>query len=84
MDPLTASGGGVVDVAAFALRAACLMLHRPRLTKLLVLDEPFRFVSAEYQDNIRSMLEQLAQDLGLQIILVTHNQTIATGKVIRM
>ncbi len=84
VDPLTASGGGVVDVAAFALRAACLMLHRPRLTKLLVLDEPFRFVSAEYQDNIRSMLEQLAQDLGLQIILVTHNQTIATGKVIRL
>lgn len=84
VDPLTASGGGVVDVAAFALRAACLMLHRPRLSRLMVLDEPFRFVSSEYQGNIRSMLEELAKDLGLQIIMVTHNETIATGKIIEL
>lgn len=84
IDPLTASGGGVVDVAAFALRVACLLLHRPRLSKLIVLDEPFRFVSAAYQENIRSMLEELSKDLKLQIIMVTHNETIATGKVIRL
>lgn len=84
VDPLTASGGGVVDVAAFALRAACLMLHRPRLSRLMVLDEPFRFVSAEFQPNIRSMLEQLSKDLKLQIVMVTHNEQIATGKIIQL
>ena len=84
VDPLTASGGGVVDVAAFALRAACLMLHRPRLSRLIVLDEPFRFVSAEYQSNVRSMLEELSADLKLQIIFVTHNESLATGKVIEL
>lgn len=84
VDPLTASGGGVVDVAAFALRAACLMLHRPRLSRLLVLDEPFRFVSAEYQPNIRSMLEQLSKDLNLQIIQVTHLENLAIGKVVEL
>src|SRR5688500_13049118 len=38
VDPLTASGGGAVDVAAFALRVACLVLHRPRLSRILILD----------------------------------------------
>jgi ABC-type molybdenum transport system ATPase subunit/photorepair protein PhrA len=84
VDPLTASGGGMVDVAAFALRAACLMLHRPHLRRLLVLDEPFRFVSAEFQDNVRQMLEGLAKDLEMQIIMVTHNEAYETGNVIRL
>lgn len=84
VDPLTASGGGVIDVTAFALRAACLMLHRPRLTRLVVLDEPFRFVSEDFQENIRSMIEQLSSDLKIQILLVTHNETLATGKIVRL
>lgn len=84
VDPLTASGGGVVDVAAFALRVACLMLHRPRLSKLMVLDEPFKFVSAEYRPNIKAMLEGLAKDLGLQIVMVTHIQELEIGKVIEL
>lgn len=83
VDPLTACGGGQVDVAAFALRAACLALHRPRLRRLLVLDEPFRFVSVEYQPNIRTMLESLSAKLDMQIVMVTHNETYETGKVIR-
>lgn len=84
VDPLTASGGGAVDVAAFALRVACLMLHRPRLTRLLVLDEPMKFVSAEYQEGVRVMLEELAEDLGIQILMVTHNESLATGKLLQL
>jgi len=84
VDPLTSCGGGQVDVAAFALRAACLTLHRPKLRRLLVLDEPFRFVSAEFQPNVRTMLEELSKDLGIQIIMVTHNEAYETGKVIRL
>lgn len=84
VDPLTASGGGAVDVGAFALRAACLMLHRPRLSKVIVLDEPFKFVSAQYRENVREMLEGLAKDLGMQIVQVTHIQELETGKVIEL
>lgn len=84
VDPLTASGGGVVDVAAFALRVACLVLHKPPLRRLLVLDEPFRFVSVEYQDNVRSMLEQVADRMKIQIILVTHNDNMVVGKVVKL
>ena len=82
VDPLTASGGGVVDVAAFALRVACLMLHRPKLSRIIILDEPFRFVSAQYQENVRQMIEELSKDLKIQIIQVTHNDNLVTGKTI--
>jgi len=84
VDPLTASGGGMIDVAAFALRVACLMLHRPRLSKVVVLDEPFRFVSLQYQENVRSMLEGLAEDLGIQILQVTHNENLVAGSIIEL
>lgn len=84
VDPLTAAGGGMVDVAAFALRAACLMLHRPRLNRLLVLDEPFRFVSVQYQENIRYMIEKLSKEMGIQIVLVTHVDELAIGKIIEL
>lgn len=84
MDPLTSSGGGMVDVAAFALRMAALMLHRPRLSKTLIADEPFRFVSVQYQDSIREMLEKLSKDTGIQVIFVTHNETYETGEVVRI
>lgn len=83
-DPLTAAGGGVVDVAAFALRIACLIMHRPRLSPVVVLDEPFRFVSLQHQDAVRQMLERLSEDLKVQIIFVTHNQNLATGKIIEI
>lgn len=84
VDPMTASGGGVVDVAAFALRIACLVLHRPRLSRVVVLDEPFKFLSVEYRPQVREMLEQISKEMGLQIILVTHIDELATGKVIEL
>jgi DNA repair exonuclease SbcCD ATPase subunit len=84
VDPISSSGGGMIDVAAFALRVACLVLHRPRLSKLLVLDEPFRFVSSQFQDNVRQMLEELSKDMKIQIVMVTHNPNLATGKIVNI
>jgi ABC-type molybdenum transport system ATPase subunit/photorepair protein PhrA len=83
-DPLSATGGGVVDVAAFALRISCLMLHRPRLSRIVVLDEPFKFVSVQYREKVRTMLEELAVDLKIQIIQVTHSEELTAGKVIEL
>lgn len=84
MDPLNSSGGGAIDIAAFALRVASLILHRPRLSRVIVLDEPMKFVSAEYQTAVRQMLEGLAKDMGLQIVFVTHQENYCTGKVIEL
>ncbi|QDP54809.1 MAG: hypothetical protein Unbinned3891contig1000_7 [Prokaryotic dsDNA virus sp.] len=82
VDPMTATGGGMVDVAAFALRVSCLMLHQPPLSRVLVLDEPFRFVSGEFQDNVRTMMQELAEELGIQFVMVTHNRAYETGKLV--
>ncbi len=84
VDPMTASGGGVVDVAAFALRLACLLLHRPSVQRLLVLDEPFKFVSAEYRPRLRVLLERLSKDMDVQIIMVTHIPELKVGKVVEL
>ena len=84
VDPLTASGGGMIDVAAFALRVACLVLHRPKLSRVVVLDEPFKFVSSEYRDNVRGMLEGLSKRMNIQFILVTHIEELEIGKVITL
>lgn len=84
VDPLTASGGGVVDVAAFALRLSCLMLSIPPKRKVLVLDEPFRFVSREYRSRVRQMIETLSEEMGIQFVMVTHDPVLRIGKVIEL
>lgn len=83
-DPLNADSGGVVDVAAFALRLACLVLAKPKLRKVVILDEPFKFVSREYRENVRLLLEKLAEDFGIQFIMVTHIEELKTGKVVEL
>ena len=84
VDPLNSTGGGVVDVASFALRVACLILHRPRLSKVMVLDEPMKFVSEQYRPRVREMLERLSRDLDMQIVMVSHIEDLATGKIIEL
>lgn len=81
VDPLTAAGGGVVDVAAFACRLAFIMLAKPRPRRVMVLDEPFKFVWAGYIPRVRMMLEGLADELGMQFIIVTHIDALRTGTV---
>lgn len=84
VDPMTACGGGVVDVAAFALRLSCVMLSRPAVRRVLVMDEPFRFVSVDYRGRVRRLLETLSEEFGMQFILVTHMPELKTGKVIEL
>lgn len=84
VDPLTASGGGVVAVAAFALRLAALMMSKPQLRKLLVLDEAFSHVSSGYRDQVRVMLETLSKEMDVQIVFVTHSSELVCGKVIEI
>ena len=83
-DPLNDDSGGVADVASFALRLSCLMLTKPHLRRLVVLDEPFKFVSAEYQPAIVTMLEELSEDLDMQIVMVTHIEALEVGRLVRL
>lgn len=81
-DPLNGDSGAVCEMAGFALRLSCLVLAKPRLRKLMVMDEPFKSMSPEYWQNTRLLLEGLSKDFGIQIIMVTHNTKLQTGKVV--
>jgi DNA repair exonuclease SbcCD ATPase subunit len=83
-DPMEEDSGGVVDVAAFVLRLSCLMLSKPAVRRIIVLDEPFKFVSIEYRDNVRMMLEKLSSDFDIQFIMVTHIEELVTGKEVQL
>jgi len=83
-DPLNGDSGAACDIAALALRLSCLVLAKPKLRKLLVMDQPFGNVSAEYWQNTRLLLEGLSKDFGVQIIMVTHNPKLQTGKVVEL
>lgn len=77
IDPLDASGGGAVDVAAFALRVAAYSMKNPKLRPVLMLDEPLRFLSVDMQEKASRMIKELSKKLGLQFIIITHEQTLA-------
>ena len=83
--PITSCGGGVVDIICFALRLATLILRTPQSSKILILDEPFRFLSKEHRGRLVILLEALCADTGFQIILVTHfPELCTTGNVIEL
>lgn len=84
MDPMFSSGGGVLDVAAFALRVACLMMTKPPLRKILFLDEPFRHLNKERRPLVATLIESISRELGIQIILITHDEEFQVGKVVRV
>lgn len=75
-NPMRESGGGAVDIAAFSLRVSLLMLNGSA-RKLLVLDEPFRNLSREYQEVAGALIRNLSCRLGIQFIIVTHDPAIA-------
>lgn len=73
VDPMNASGGGCCDVASFALRVACYALEKGT-DNLIVLDEPFKFVSKDLLNNVCDILKMLSEKLHLQLIIVTHEK----------
>lgn len=83
-DPLEECGGGVLDVASFALRVACIAASKPPARRILILDEPFKFVSEDLRPRIRNMIEQLTKELDFQIIMVTHINELKIGTVIKL
>lgn len=89
-DPLDSTGGGAVDVGAFALRVAMQRMIFNR--SVILLDEPFRNVSEDRHPFVMDLLETINRKLGLQLIMITHRNrltdradrviTIRKGKVV--
>jgi exonuclease SbcC len=71
VNPMLASGGGVVDIISFALRISAWALSKT--DNVIILDEPFKFLSVNLRPLAGDILKQLSKKLGLQIIMVTHD-----------
>ena len=71
VDPMNASGGGVVDLPCIALRIACYALEQGT-DNVIILDEPFRFLSRDLQQSAGEILKVLSNRMQLQIIMVSH------------
>jgi DNA repair exonuclease SbcCD ATPase subunit len=76
-EPADSMGGGVVDVVSLALRIATLELASPRLQGPLILDEPGRHLDKNRSAQLGQILRDLSEEFGRQIILVTHDETLA-------
>lgn len=73
-NPLLSTGGGITDILSFSLRIACLILSNK--SRVLILDEPFRGVSRDYQSLTGKLLEELSKKLKMQFIIITHETTL--------
>lgn len=83
VDPMESNGGGIVDVVSFALRVAMVTLASEE--KTMILDEPFKWISSGYKEAAGDMLKALADQMGIQFIVVTHDDVIieAADRVFR-
>lgn len=85
LSPRSGSGGGVLDVASFALRLACLLLSKPSPRRLIVMDEPFKNVhGSQYRERVGIMLETLSKEMNFQFIMSTGIEDYHIGKVINL
>jgi DNA repair exonuclease SbcCD ATPase subunit len=84
-DILNSGGGGVADIASFALRVALWSLKKSRATFLL--DEPDKFLhNPVFQEKASEMMKELCDKLGIQIIMISDQENIITAadKIIRI
>jgi len=84
-DPMEDEAGGGIDIASFALQLTAIMLSKPAVRRILIMDEPFKYVSPEYRDNVKQMLTKLAKDFDIQFIMITsHQSQVIIGKEIKL
>ena len=79
LSPLDSSGYGAANIASFALRVALWGMSVPKSAPVLILDEPFKELSANYHDMAGMMLKEISKDMGLQLIISTHSDTLREG-----
>lgn len=74
INPLLEAGGGVIDVASFALRVAIWVLLKPKYRNVLIFDEPFKNINDKTREThrrIAKIVKMLSDKLELQFIIIT-------------
>jgi ABC-type iron transport system FetAB ATPase subunit len=72
-DIMDARGGGLAAVVGFLLRLVVMLLDSKVKEPILILDESFSHVSAEYERPLVQFILQLVEKTNAQIVLVTHH-----------
>lgn len=72
---LDARGGGVAAVVGFLLRLIVTLLREER--PLLSLDETFAQVSEGYLPAVAQFIQELVEQTGAQVLMVTHSEVFA-------
>jgi len=72
INPIEDSGGGLSDIVSFSLRMACWTMSST--DNLIVLDEPFKFLSTNLRPLAGSLLKELSNKLNLQMIIISHDE----------
>lgn len=80
-DVMDARGGGLAAVVGFLLKVVVLLLSDQR--RVLLLDETFAHVSAEYEPRVAEFLRELVDKAGVQVIMVTHSDAYAEAADVR-
>lgn len=70
-------GGGVVDVCSFVLKVTFWALQLNRTEPVLIFDEPLKNIDSGRLEAIGVMIKTLSERLGVQYIIVTHEQELA-------
>jgi len=75
---MEARGGGLAATIGFLLRVVVLLLKNgTQQENILILDETFAMVSAEYLDSLGEFIREIVDKTGIQILMVTHQPTFA-------
>ena len=69
--PFNCAGGGVWDTLAFAMRSSTIVLEQPAPSRLMFLDEPFKFLhGAVGRRRALRILYNTCRALGIQAVVV--------------
>lgn len=71
---LDAFGGSVAQIESLILRILAIL--QLKLYPLIVLDESLNAVSTHYLNGMSILLKELSKQLGIKILLITHNTEI--------
>lgn len=70
---IDARGGGLAATIGFLLRVIIMLLRNGKdQDNILILDETFAMVSAEYLDGLGNFIREIVEKTGIQVVMVTH------------
>jgi hypothetical protein len=78
-----ARGGGMAAVIGFVLQLVMVKLS-PKVRDIMFLDEPFAFVSEAYAGRLAEFLREVADRIGVQLVMITHDRVYAEHADVRV